>query len=609
MNTPLLDRLDAGEPLRGFSDAELTALAAELRGRILETVARSGGHLASNLGDVELTVALHRVFDPDEPLVFDVSHQTYAHKLLTGRNARFDSLRRPGGLSGFSMPAESDADPFHLGHSSTSVSMALGLAQAKAQRGEKGCAVAVIGDGSFTGGLAYEGMNNAGRSGLPLIVVLNDNEHSISPNVGGFAMYLARIRSRRSYFRFKDFVERAVGGIPLLGSGLHELIHRMKSAWKRSLYHCTLFEDLGFDYLGPVDGHDEKQLERVLARAKELKRPVLVHVKTRKGLGYPPAEAQPSLYHAVAPFSPETGVENKPKRDFSHVFANRLADIAERDPRIFALTAAMSDGTGLCDFVRRFPTRCEDVGIAEQHALSYAAGLARGGLVPVFAVYSTFLQRGYDMLVHDLAMNRLHAVIAVDRAGLVGADGETHQGVFDVAFLTGIPGFTVWSPSNYVQLGGALESAVNADGPVAVRYPKGGEPSLPDAFSAPDELHWFPRGSRTLLLTYGRLTPYALEASAQLGADLLVLEKIWPLSDGLLAQIGSYDRIFSFEEVVTAGGIGEHIAAALARSGSSARVTACGLPDAFIPQGDVPAQLAAFGLDASGMIRTVKENL
>ena len=382
MNTPLLDRLDAGEPLRGFSDAELTALAAELRGRILETVARSGGHLASNLGDVELTVALHRVFDADEPLVFDVSHQTYAHKLLTGRNARFDSLRRPGGLSGFSMPAESDADPFHLGHSSTSVSMALGLARAKAQRGEKGCTVAVIGDGSFT-----------------------------------------------------------------------------------------------------------------------------------------------------------------------------------------------------------------------------------GGLVPVFAVYSTFLQRGYDMLVHDLAMNRLHAVIAVDRAGLVGADGETHQGVFDVAFLTGIPGFTVWSPSNYVQLGGALESAVNADGPVAVRYPKGGEPSLPDAFSAPDELHWFPRGSRTLLLTYGRLTSYALEASAQLGADLLVLEKIWPLSDGLLAQIGSYDRVFSFEEVVTAGGIGEHIAAALARNGSSARVTACGLPDAFIPQGDVPAQLAAFGLDVSGMIRTVKENL
>ena len=609
MNTPLLDRLDAGEPLKNFSDAECAALASELRGRILETVSANGGHLASNLGDVELTIALHRVFGPEDPLVFDVSHQTYAHKLLTGRGARFGTLRRPGGLSGFSMPAESDRDPFHLGHSSTSVSMALGLARAKTMRGEPGTSVAVIGDGSFTGGLAYEGMNNAGRSGERLVVVLNDNEHSISPNVGGFAMYLARIRSRRSYFRFKDFAERAVSGIPLLGSGLRRAIHALKSAWKRSLYHCTLFENLGFEYLGPVDGHDEKQLERVLARAKALSRPVLVHVKTRKGCGYPPAEQQPSLYHAVGPFSLQEGVRETPKDDFSHAFARILVRLAEKDPRIFALTAAMSEGTGLHDFVCRFPDRCEDVGIAEQHALSYAAGLARGGMIPVFAVYSTFLQRGYDMLVHDIALNRLHAVIAVDRAGLVGADGETHQGVFDVALLTGIPGFDVWSPSCYTQLSGALEAAVAADGPAAVRYPRGGEPSLPESFSVPAELHWFGRGSKTLLLSYGRLVPSLLEAAEKLGADGLVLEKIWPVGPETWERLCGYERIFVFEEVLTAGGIGEHIGAELARRGASARVISTGLPDGFIAQGDIKAQLAAFSLDAAGMIRTVKERL
>lgn len=621
---PLLSEYRGVQDLPKYSPAQLTQLAAELRGRIIEVVSKNGGHLASNLGVVELTIALHLVFGaPEDQLVWDVSHQAYAHKLLTGRNDRFDTLRQPGGMSGFTDPAESGRDLFHVGHSSTSISTALGLATAKALRGEAGRVVAVIGDGSFTGGLAYEGLNNAGRSGLPLIVVLNDNEHSISPNVGSFARHLSGIRAHPRYFKLKDDVDRVLAKTPLIGKKLRSALHRSKSLLKYALYHCTIFEDMGFVYLGPVDGHDLDRVCRLLRRARQLDRPVVVHVNTRKGHGYPPAEQTPSLYHAVGPFDPRVGVEPKPAdppaepADFDDCFAGALLALAEQDPRVCAVTAAMQDGTGLACFAERFPDRFFDVGIAEAHAVSFAAGLARNGCLPVFAVYSTFLQRGYDQLIHDLALNRLHAIVGVDRAGVVGADGETHQGVFDPAFLQNIPGLTVYSPANYAQLRYALSAAVQADGPVVIRYPKGAEPKLADLerLHRPQDYHYCPchaqRYAPVLLVSYGRLTAALLEAQGLLAmrgveADCLSLLRIRPVPEQVWQLLERYPRVFCFEEAMQTGGVGEHIAAEAARRFAGVRVTACGVPDRFVPQGTVAGLLYSLGLDAAGMAERVE---
>lgn len=618
-DTPLFSLYKGPESLKQMSFEQMGELCGALRERILLVVSHNGGHLASNLGVVELTVALHRTFSfPPDQLLWDVSHQTYAHKLLTGRNGKFDTLRQPGGLSGFSKPEESLSDPFSMGHSSTSISVALGLAKAKSITGAPGHVIAVIGDGSFTGGLAYEGLNNAGRTKERLIVVLNDNEHSISPNVGAFARYLTSIRTKPSYFRAKDKVERGISSIPLAGRPLRKLLRKWKSYLKYALYHCTIFEDLGFVYLGPVDGHDLHQLCAVLERAKELEKPVLVHVNTQKGKGYPKAEQIPGLYHAVAPFDLNQGVMiPKHKEQFCSVFVHTLCTMAQQNPRICAITAAMADGTGLSDFAKKFPDRFFDVGIAEEHAVSFAMGLSKNGMIPFFAVYSTFLQRSYDQLIHDLALNRCRCVVAIDRAGLVGEDGETHQGVFDPAFLNPIPGWTVYSPATYGQLRYTMSLALTASGPVAIRYPKGKEGALASQFLSDEEEFCFfpsPISSSTVLVTYGALCQEALSAWQKenkrgRALSLLCLCQIKPVPDGAIKQLKNYRRCFFVEEAVKTGGIGEHIASLLSGAAQPPQCFFRGVPEKFLPADTIAGMRAALGLDADGICAFVEEFL
>ena len=441
----LLDRLKLPQDLKKLSFRQLEALCAEIRSVLIHTVSKTGGHLSSNLGVVELTVALHKTFDaPKDQIVWDVGHQSYTHKILTGRKNKMNTLRQKGGLSGFPKPAESIYDAFIAGHSSTSISVAAGLARAKSLKAEPGFTIAVIGDGAFTGGMAYEALNNAGHYKDRIIIVLNDNEMSISKNVGAFARYLAQIRSKPEYYSTRDKIRKWISAFPLGGKPLAKLVSDSKSYLKEMLYHSNLFEDFGFEYVGPVDGHDLESLCDAFERAKASDGPVLVHVDTIKGKGYSFAEKQPDAYHGVPQFNAKLGsCENRPQ-DFSAVFGSWIAEAAEKDAKICAITAAMKDGTGLEEFAARYPERFYDVGIAESHAVTFSAGLAHGGLHPVFAVYSTFLQRAYDQVMQDMAIANEHVLLAVDRAGIVGEDGETHQGIFDISFLSSIPGITIF---------------------------------------------------------------------------------------------------------------------------------------------------------------------
>ena len=451
---------------------ELTDLCAQLRQKMVDTVSRTGGHLASNLGTVELTVALHRVFNtPKDAIVWDVGHQCYAHKLLTDRYARFDTLRRQGGISGFPNPAESEHDAFVAGHSSTSISVANGIAKAKALTGDKGYTIAVIGDGALTGGLAYEGLSNAGRSDDRLIVVLNDNKMSISANVGFVARYLSHLRSQVKYVRVKQKVTKVLNHTPLIGRPLTALIQRGKQRLKRSVFSGTsFFENMGFYYMGPVDGHDLDDLIEALRAAKSVGKPVVLHVNTIKGKGMPYAEERPDTYHGISGFDPDTGVAQSGGESFSSRFGQTLCDLAEKDSRIVAVTAAMVKGTCLDKFAAQYPTRFFDAGIAEEHAVTFSAGMARGGLLPVFAVYSTFLQRSYDQLINDTSLMNNHIVLAIDRAGVVPEDGETHQGIYDVAMLGTIPNVTMFAPANFAELDLHLKHArYDVGGIAAVR--------------------------------------------------------------------------------------------------------------------------------------------
>ena len=472
-----MDRIHSPEDLRALDGSELPLLCDELRGFLVTQVSRTGGHLASNLGVVELTVAIHRVFDTArDRLVFDVGHQCYVHKILTGRADRFPTLRQLGGISGFPKPCESVHDAFIAGHASNSVSVALGMARARTMLHEDYSVLALIGDGALTGGLAYEGLNNAGASGEPLIVILNDNGMSIDRNVGAMSEHLSRLRTKPEYFAFKKAYHNALSG-SAAGRALYRFNHSLKTGLKKAMLpNATMFEDMGFAYLGPVDGHDLAQLTTALEWAREMKRPVLVHVRTQKGHGYAPAEREPWKFHGVGPFDAATGAVPPAKESFSSVFGAALTELAEEDPRVCAITAAMEDGTGLTPFAGRFPDRFFDVGIAEGHAAAMAAGLAKQGALPVCAVYSSFLQRAYDQLLHDVALSGLHVVFAVDRAGLVGADGATHHGVMDTVFLSGIPNMTVLCPASFAELRAMLRRALfEMTGPVAIRYPRGGE--------------------------------------------------------------------------------------------------------------------------------------
>lgn len=602
----ILDTITSPADLRGLSYDTLNVLCASLREFIVDSVSRTGGHLASNLGVVELAVALERELDSSrDRIIYDVGHQSYVHKILTGRRDRFDTLRQYGGLSGFMKPEESVTDPCVTGHASDSVSVALGMAHARTLRNQKYHVVAVIGDGALTGGMAYEALSNAGTSGEPLLVVLNDNNMSIAQNVGGLSRHLARLRVNSRYLRAKVRVKERLARIPG-GAAVTRAISRAKARIKSFVLPTSLFEQMGFIYLGPVDGHNLKSVCELLAQAKKIKKPVLLHVITQKGRGYAPSEQEPEKYHGVSRFDPVSGAFAADKKeDFSACFGRELCAFAEKDARICAITAAMPSGTGLTRFASRFPSRFFDVGIAEEHAVAMAAGMAAQGLVPVVAMYSTFLQRAYDQLVHDVAIEGLHVVFCVDRAGIVGADGATHNGVLDIAFLRSIPGMKVYCPSNFSELRSMMTRAVyHEDGPVAIRYPRGGEgvfrkDTVQEVLACVREAP----GHTVTLLTHGVMVNEALAAAELLEKKQIHAQvyKANQIGSGLEQAFAEKQDELSgwcvvIEDNVQSGSLGEWVAGHRA-----SRTDLLNTGDRFLPHGGVDEVYRHCGLDAEGI--------
>ncbi len=606
---PLLHQIDSPADLRRLDDSSLPQLAKELRGYLIETVSRTGGHLAAGLGVVELTLALHYVFDtPEDRLVWDVGHQAYPHKILTGRRERMDTLRRTDGLSGFPRREESEYDTFGVGHSSTSISAALGMAIAARQRADHRKVMAVIGDGALSAGMAFEALNHAGPLDPDLLVVLNDNDMSISPPVGAISSHLARILSGRFYTGVREGSKSALKAMPQI----KELVGRWEEHMKGMVMPSTLFEEMGFNYIGPIDGHDLSVLVPTLRNMKRMQGPRLLHVVTRKGMGYKPAEGKPVTYHGVTPFDLATGkMESKPGRvSYTQVFGRWLCDAAERDSRLIGITPAMCEGSGMVEFAERFPTRYFDVGIAEQHALTLAAGMACDGLKPVVAIYSTFLQRAYDQLVHDIALQNLDVTLAVDRAGQVGADGATHAGSFDLSFIRCIPNMIIMAPADEMQCRGMLQTAYEHPGPAMVRYPRGGGPGV----AAGREFESFPlgkgemcrTGTRIALLAFGSMLAPALEAAERLNASVADMRFVKPLDEELILRLAAdYQLLVTLEENVVAGGAGSAVNELLASRGLDVQVRNLGLPDHFIEQAKPEQQLADCGLDAAGIQQAV----
>ncbi|MDO4749836.1 MAG: 1-deoxy-D-xylulose-5-phosphate synthase [Eubacteriales bacterium] len=602
----ILQSINNHDDLLELSDKQLRELCEEIRSFLVESLSDTGGHLASNLGAVELSVMLHRVYDPRrDRLLFDVGHQCYTHKILTGRMASFGTLRRLDGLSGFPDPTESECDPFIAGHASNSVSAALGMARARTLLDETYDVVAVIGDGALSGGLAYEGLSDAGESGEPLVVVLNDNGMSIQPNVGGVARLLSRMRVKPAYISFKQVFRRVVGVIP----PLYRMAHNFKEWLKLRLLPSNMFDDMGFQYIGPVDGHDLTHLEILLRWARDLRKPVLLHVVTQKGKGCEFAEKSPDAYHGVGAYDPVTGEIKASGKSFSDCMGEELSRLAQEDSRICAVSAAMEDGTGLHSFAREIPARFFDVGIAEGHAVTMAAGLAKQGLLPVFAVYSCFLPRACDMLYNDVGLQNLHVVFCVDRAGLVGRDGETHHGMFDVAHLSAVPGMTIYCPSNFSELRDMLSRALYKEtGPVTVRYPRGGEgPYL--ASHADEDVTILQKGNDITLISYGLLINELLDAAAELSAhgisaDVIKLNRICPLNnETVLQSLKKTRRLIVLEDVCQSGCVGEKILADCAGHSITLRaVRLLNAGDGIVRHGEVCELRAALGLNTSGVV-------
>ncbi len=594
--------------------AQEETLCEEIREVIIETVSHNGGHLASNLGVVELTVALLHTFSlPSDKIVWDVGHQSYAYKLLTGRGDKFSTIRQAGGLSGFPCKEESEYDAFTCGHSSTSISSALGLCAANCLRGKDDYVITVIGDGALSGGLAYEGINNAGRLHRNLIVILNDNNMSISKNVGSMARYLTYIRTKPGYLKAKNNVISSLEKLPGGGNRISRVLRRVKKGVKKLFYNSTIFEDFGFAYYGPFDGHDIKQLEETLESAKLIHKPVLLHVRTNKGKGYQYAEQDPSIYHGLSGFDISTGDTGERSQSFSDVFGNTLCRLAQEDDRICAITAAMQSGTGLSIFREKFRNRFFDVGISEEHAVTFSGGLAAGGMLPVFAVYSTFLQRSYDQLIHDISIQNTKAVLAIDRAGVVGEDGKTHQGLFDCAYLQTIPNITVFSPSYFDELECQLTYLVKeGKGLCAIRYPRGKELSKPKFFSccaAPFQI-FGDKDSGVALVTYGRIFSFAQEAAELLKSrgipvKLLKLNRIIPIDMEAVKSVLSSSRIFFFEEGVQRGGIGEHFSYLLQEEGYRGSYCLQAIDDPYLPHAPMFSTLDSLGFSVEGMARKV----
>lgn len=604
----MLENIRNREDLLALDGAAEQQLCQEIREFLVRHVSQNGGHLASNLGVVELTVALHKVYDTEaDRLLFDVGHQAYVHKILTGRAERFSALRSFGGLSGFPKPSESVHDAFVAGHASDTVSVALGMARARTLQNEDYDVVAVLGDGALTGGLAYEGLNDAGESGEPLVVVLNDNGMSITPNVGAVARHLSLVRLKPGYFGLKKAYRQFTNKVPG-GKKLYALIHRIKTWMRKKLIGVTLFEEMGFQYLGPVDGHDTEKLTFLLQQAKEMREPVLLHVITTKGRGYAPAEGQPADFHGVGSFDPNTGMtQMKKSQSFSQTFGDEICKLAAEDSRICAITAAMEQGTGLSRFAAEYRQRFFDVGIAEGHAVAMAAGLAKQGMVPVVAVYSTFLQRAYDMLIEDVSLLNLHVVFAVDRAGLVGEDGETHQGVFDVGYLRQIPGMQVLCPASQAELRRMLrQAAFEMTGPVAVRYPRGGDGDYAAQF-------WNDRleeDSQITIITYGTTIDSVVQAVSQLKADVIKLDQIAPLRLGnVLRSVRKTGKVLIVEEAAEAGCVGQEILTELNRAGIFCRGRLLNLKNGIVPHGDVRTLRHFMGVDSVGIYEAARELL
>ncbi len=610
----LLQTINDPADLRQLDRKGLGQLATELRAFVLESVSRTGGHLSSNLGTVELTIALHYVFNtPADRIVWDVGHQSYPHKILTGRRGEMDRIRMHGGISGFPRRSESPYDTFGTAHSSTSISAALGMAVAARRKGEDRRAIAVIGDGAMSAGMAFEAMNNVVDADADLLVILNDNDMSISPSLGGMNRYLARLVSGRFYAAARRAAEKVLSPMP----PLWELAKKVEGHAKGLVVPSTLFEEFGFNYIGPIDGHDLDSLLPTLKNLKELKGPQFLHIVTRKGQGYKLAEADPVLYHGVSKFEPAAGIaggKSGGKPSFTQVFGDWLCDMADADARVVGITPAMREGSGLVTFAERFPTRYFDVGIAEQHAVTFAAGLACEGMKPVVAIYSTFLQRAYDQFIHDVQIQHLPVLFALDRSGLVGADGQTHHGAFDLAYLRCVPGITVMAPADENECRQMLYTGFLLDGPAAVRYPRGGGPGV----AVEKEMRAVPvgrgevrrEGRRVAILAFGTVLKSALEAGEELDATVVNMRFVKPLDDALVAQVArSHALLVTVEDAVVMGGAGSAVAESLAAQGLAAPMLHLGLPDRFIDHGDQNHLLALAGLNKDGLLAAIRKRL
>lgn len=612
MDMKLLNSVISAEDLYDLSVGELYQLADEMREFLIKHISETGGHLASNLGVVEMMLCIHKTFDTSKDrLVLDVGHQCYVHKMLTGRREGFDNLRKYGGMAGFLRPGESEHDACVSGHASNSVSVALGMARARTLKKEDYSVIAVIGDGALTGGLAYEALNDAGQSGEPLIVILNDNEMSITENVGAMTNHLAKLRLKPSYLHFRDkyrkFMKKAPGGM-----AVDKVIHSVKNSFKNAFLPASFFENMGFTYLGPADGHDVKYMLYLLELARDLARPVLIHLTTKKGKGYKFSEEKPSDFHGVSCFDIGSGTPVKPGgKSFSSVFGDRISSLAEKDERICAITAAMQTGVGLRGFATKFKDRFFDVGIAEGHAVSMSAGLSRAGLLPVCAIYSTFLQRAYDMLIHDVAISGEHVVFGVDRAGLVGEDGETHQGSFDVAFLSSIPNMQILAPSSFTELEEMLECALyKMSGPVAIRYNRGGEGAYTEnSFENGDKTVILKVGDKVTLVSYGVMINEALCAAERAdGVEVIKLNSLAPIDFApVIESVKKTGRLIVCEDVCNKGCVGEKIASELSKLGIGTKITLLNTGDDFVPHGAVSKLREVCKIDADHILEKIME--
>ena len=608
----ILSKLKGHDDLCKLTPRQQETLCQEIRSFLVDSVSKTGGHLASNLGVVELSVAIETVYNTQKDrLVFDVGHQSYVHKLLTGRQADFAGLRKFGGMAGFPKPSESATDAFVAGHASSSVSIALGMARARTLLNEKYDVIALLGDGAATGGMVYEALNDAAVSGEPMVIVLNDNQMSIAPNVGGFAQHLSRLRSKESYLGMKQRYRNALSKNSF-GRSIYKFTRRIKERLKKVLLPSTIFENMGLTYIGPVDGHDVQTLTSLLRLARDMRRPVVLHVHTQKGKGYAPAEENPSKFHGIGPFDPYTGQTPDKKSTFSDVFGQAMLELASENPKLCAITAAMPDGTGLLEFMQRYPTRIFDVGIAEEHAVSMAGGLAKQGMVPVVAIYSTFLQRSFDQIMQDVAMQNLHVVFAIDRAGLVGEDGETHHGVFDTGFLRMAPGVKILCPTSNQELREMLRWAVNDyDGPIAIRFPRGTEDLINESSWGHGAVATYHRGSDGLFITYGKLTNEAIKASTilrnrGLQVSVMRLLEINPIPLESITELFEGQKHIVIAEEASSG-IAERLAWHILQIMPDAKIQIADIGSHYVTHGNIQTLYQHCGLDAASLAEKMME--